>query len=95
MASPAVPGRRGLASGESLSGLRVGGGVAGRVLPGGGGVGGLDHLSGQVVVGVGGVQPPLAGGAGLGAAVGAGSCPVALVFGGVVQGGQQELDLGG
>jgi hypothetical protein len=45
----------GLAGGESLSGLRGGGGVAGRVLPCGGGFGGLDYLAGQVVVGVGGL----------------------------------------
>ena len=69
--------------------------VAGRVLPRGGGFGGLDQLGGQVVVGVGGLKSPLAGGAGLVGAVGAGGGSVALVFGGVVQGGQQGLDLVG
>jgi hypothetical protein len=62
MASPAVPDSRSarpvLAGGGSLSGLRVGSCAAGRVLPRGGGLGGLDHLGGHLVVGVGGLQAP-------------------------------------
>lgn len=94
----------GLVGGESLSGLRFGVGmrlavgrcrVARRVLPGGGGLGGLDELGGHLVVGVGGLKPPLAGGAGLVGAVGAGGGSVALVVGSFAQGGQQELDLAG
>ena len=36
--------------------------MAGGVLPGGGGLGGVDHPGGYLVVGLGGLQPPLAGG---------------------------------
>ena len=73
---------------------RAGAAWSGGALPGGGGLGGLVHLAGQLVVGVGGLQAPLAGGAGLVGAVGAGLGPVALVFGGFVQRGEQGLDLG-
>jgi len=99
MASPAVPagGARGRGWRWRITGpppdLRPAWPV--RALPRGGGFGGLDHLCGQVVVGVGGLESPLAGGAGLFGAVAAGGGPVALVFGGVVQGGQQEFDLVG
>jgi hypothetical protein len=54
---------------------------------------GLDHLGGHLGVGIGGVKPPLAGGAGLAGAVGARGGPAALVSG--VQGSQQEPDLAG
>jgi len=50
--------------------------VAGGALPGGGGLSGLDHLPGYLVVGLGGLQAPLAGGAGLAGAVGARLGPV-------------------
>src|SRR5271165_808272 len=98
MPSPAVAGRwytgLGLSDARSLSGLPVGGRVrpagagrrvAGRALQGGGGLGGLGHSPGQLVVGTGGLQAPLAAGAGPAGAVGARLGPVALVVGGVVQ----------
>jgi hypothetical protein len=89
---------------RSLSGLSVGGrvwpvsvgrSVAGRAWPGGGGLGGANRLFSELVVGIGGLQAPLAGGAGLVGAISARFGPVALVFGGVVQRGQQRLDLVG
>ena len=61
-------------------------------LGGCGGLGGLEHLGGHLVVVAGGLQPPLAGGAELAGAVSARLGPVPLVFGGVVQGGEQGFD---
>ncbi len=90
----------GLSDARSLSGLPVGARVrparagrrmAGRGLPRAGGLGGLGHLLGQLVVGIGGVQAPFAGGAGLVGAVGACLGPVALVFGAVVSADQVKI----
>ena len=59
------------------------------------GPGRLDELSGQVVIGLGVVQAPLAIRAGLISAVGAELGAIALVVGGYVQGDQEVLDLAG
>ena len=55
----------------------------------------MDELSGQVVIGLGVVQAPLAIRAGLAGAVGAELGAIALVVGGYVQGDQEVLDLAG
>ena len=84
---------QGLSDAGSLSGLRFGGRMrlvadwrrlVGGALPSGGGLGGLARLAGQPVVGIGGLQAPLAGRAGPVGAVGARSGLVPLVFGGFV-----------
>jgi hypothetical protein len=59
---------------------------------GGRGLGGLDQVSGNAVVGSGVPQTRLAGGTGLVGAVGAGCGAVAFVVGGDVRSGQEGLD---
>src|SRR6266851_5110700 len=68
-------------------GLRV---ASGR---GGGGLGGLDQLSAQVVICLGVPETRFAGRTGLAGAVGAEFGAVAFVVGGYIQGDQQVLDL--
>jgi hypothetical protein len=75
MSPPAASGQcgtsRGLSGAWSLSGFLAGGRVragaerrrvAWGALPGSGGLRGVDHLGGYLVVGLGGLQPRLAGG---------------------------------
>ncbi len=57
------------------------------------GLGGLDQVSGNAVIGPGVLETRLAGGTGLGGAVGAGCGAVAFIVGGDVQRGQEGLDL--